>query len=90
MTSYFYFLFTVFAIAFAMILIDTNVATYIDLNLRLLGINFQRFIWMIRFHPNNFITTWIQNQKYLKIAKELEKEMERGSQLHNDSHKTVE
>jgi hypothetical protein len=29
---------------------------------------------MIKYHPNNFITTWIQNQKYDKIAKELEKE----------------
>lgn len=74
MTIYSYFLFTVFAILVAMILIDSNVGTFIDLNLKLLGINFQRLIWMIRFHPNNFITTYIQNQKYNKIAKELEKE----------------
>ena len=34
-----------------------------------------RFLWMVRFHPNNFITTWTQNLKYDRIAKDLEKEL---------------
>jgi len=38
-------------------------------------LNMVRFLWMIRFHPNNFITTWIQNRKYDRMAKELEKEL---------------
>lgn len=88
MTSYFYFLSTVFAIIFAMILIDNNVGSYIDLKLKLLGINIQRLFWMIRFHPNNFITTFIQNQKYSKIAKEIQ--MERQSRLSDDNRKTFE
>lgn len=90
MTNYIYFLFTVFAIVFAMIILDSNVGYFIDLNLRLLSINFQRFIWMIRFHPNNFITTWIQNKKYDKIARELEREMqmERERKLSDDDCKT--
>lgn len=45
---------------------------------------------MIRFHPNNFITTWIQNKKYDKIARELEREMqmERERKLSDDDCKT--
>jgi hypothetical protein len=31
---------------------------------------------MVKYHPNNFITTWIQNRKYDKLAKEIEKEFE--------------
>ena len=88
MTSYFYFLSTVFAIVFALILIDNNVGSYIDLKLRLLGINIQRLFWIIRFHPNNFITTFLQNRKYSRIAREIQ--MERESQLSNNNRETIE
>jgi hypothetical protein len=33
---------------------------------------------MMKYHPNNFITTWIQNRKYDKIARELEKEFKKS------------
>lgn len=65
-------------IAYVMIL-DENVGTYLTLIFQMMKINFERFYWMIRYHPNNFITTWIQNRKYDQIAKELQQEFEKRS-----------
>jgi hypothetical protein len=61
-------------IAYIMI-IDQNVADYFLLVFKMMKLNMVRLLWMIRFHPNNFITTWLQNRKYDKMAKELEKEL---------------
>ncbi len=64
----------IFGVIAYMMIIDENVAIYITLIFKILKVNTERLIWMIKFHPNNFITTWIQNRKYDKIARELEKE----------------
>ena len=61
-------------IAYIMI-IDQNVADYFLLVFKMMKLNVVRLLWMIRFHPNNFITTWIQNRKYDKMAEDLHKEM---------------
>jgi hypothetical protein len=61
-------------IAYIMI-IDQNVAEYLLLVFKMMKLNMVRLLWMIRFHPNNFVTTWIQNRKYDRMAKELEKEL---------------
>ena len=61
-------------IAYIMI-IDQNVADYFLLVFKTMKLNMVRLLWMIRFHPNNFVTTWIQNRKYDRMAKELEKEL---------------
>jgi hypothetical protein len=61
-------------IAYIMI-IDQNVAEYLLLVFKMMKLNMVRLLWMIRFHPNNFITTWLQNRKYDRMAKELEKEL---------------
>ena len=61
-------------IAYIMI-IDQNVADYFLLVFKMMKLNIVRLLWMIRFHPNNFITTWIQNRKYDKMAEDLHKEM---------------
>jgi hypothetical protein len=57
-----------------MIVLDNNVGIYITLIFKILKVNTERLVWMIKFHPNNFITTWIRNRQYDKIARELEKE----------------
>jgi hypothetical protein len=57
-----------------MIIVDENVGKFIMIWVGIIKVNTERLIWMIRFHPNNFVTTWLQNRKYDKIAKELEKE----------------
>lgn len=76
MNTYHYTLFIAFTIIAFMITIDNNVGVYITLIFKLLQSNTQRLFWMIKFHPNNFVTTWIQNRKYDRIARELEKEFQ--------------
>lgn len=73
LNTYHYFLLTIFCILAYMIIVDKNVSSYIILLFKIFRINVERFIWMVKYHPNNFITTWIQNKKYENIAKELEK-----------------
>lgn len=65
----------VFGVIFYMMWVDQNVADYIVLVFKLVNINIQRFLWMIKYHPNNFVTTYFHNRKYDKIAKELEREL---------------
>ena len=74
MNTYYYTLFIAFTIIATMIVLDNNVGAYITLIFKILKVNTERLIWMIKFHPNNFITTWIRNRQYDKIARELEKE----------------
>lgn len=64
----------IFGVLAYMIIVDQNVGKYIMLWVAIIKVNTERLIWIIRFHPNNFVTTWLQNRKYDRIAKELEKE----------------
>lgn len=74
MSSYQYFVLVVVSIVVWLMIIDPNVTEYLNLLSKIAGVNIQRFFWMVKYHPNNFVTTWIQNRKYDKIAKELEEE----------------
>ena len=65
------------AIVSYIVLTDRNVADYLILVFKMMNINTQRFLWMLKYHPNNFVTTFIQNRKYSKIAKELHEELTR-------------
>lgn len=56
-------------------LVDPNVAEYINLIFKIIKINFIRFIWLIKFHPQNPITNFIMARKYERLAKELEEDM---------------
>lgn len=77
MGIYHYTLLTIFTVTAVMVVIDQNIVDYIILQLKFLQIKFERLWWMFRYHPNNFITTWIRNRKYDRIARELQEEMER-------------
>lgn len=79
MNTYYYSLFIVFIVIATMIILDNNVGLYINLILKKLKIDIEKLWWIIKFHPNNFITTWIRNREYNKIAKELEKEFSKRS-----------
>ena len=70
-----YGLLLVLGIVLYVMIIDQNVAEYLLLVFKMMKLNVVRLLWMIRLHPNNFITTWIQNRKYDRIAKELEKKL---------------
>ena len=75
MSSISYGLLLVFGIVVYIMVIDQNVADYLLLVFKMMKLNIVRLLWMIRFHPNNFITTWIQNRKYDKMAEDLHKEI---------------
>ena len=70
-----YGLLLVLGIVLYIMITDQNVVDYFLLIFKMMKINMVRLLWIIRFHPNNFITTWIQNRKYARIAKDLEKEL---------------
>jgi hypothetical protein len=70
-----YGLLLVLGIVLYVMIIDQNVAEYLLLVFKMMKLNVVRLLWMIRLHPNNFITTWIQNRKYDRIAKELIEEI---------------
>lgn len=82
---YYYTIFALFAILCYAIVVDENVATFIDLSIKYLRIQLERLWWMARFHPNNPITNFIMDRKMSKLAKELEKELisKNGDQNHD-------
>lgn len=64
-----------FGILAYIMVVDENVVIYLTLVFKIIGVNIERFYWMIKYHPNNFITTWIQNRKYDEIARKLHEEL---------------
>jgi hypothetical protein len=68
----------IFAIIAYLIITDRNVADYLTLVFKMMKLNIERSLWMIRFHPKNPITNLIMNWKYDRIARELQEEMERS------------
>ena len=75
MYIYYNALLALLAIIIFLILIDTNVADYIIILFKLLKINYQRTLWIMKYHPQNPITNLIKKFEYNKIAKELYKEL---------------
>lgn len=74
MDTYQYIIFTIFFIIIAMIIIDENVGIYLILMTKIAKVNIERFIWAIRFHPNNPIAKWLIMRKSYKIAEQLQRE----------------
>ena len=70
----------IFGILAYLMWVDENVAVYLTLIFKIMRVNTERMLWMIRLHPYNPITNLIMKLKYDKIAKEIEKEfLERGN-----------
>lgn len=67
--------FFIFLVATYAIIIDKNVADLINLFPKIIFINLQRCIMMVRLHPKNPITNIIMRYKYNKIAKQLHEEL---------------
>ena len=65
-----YVLATTAAIAY-IFAVDGNVASYLVLQMKLLGINTRRAIWIIRLHPSAPWTRWSINRQAWRLAKEL-------------------
>lgn len=64
----------IFSVLAYMIIVDENVAKFIMIWIGIIRVNIERLFWIVKYHPNNFVTTWIQNRRYDKIAEELQKE----------------
>lgn len=75
MTSFQSTLLVIFGIVVYMMIVDKNVSDYILLITKIIKINFERFFWMIRFHPKNPITNLMMRWKYNNIAKTLIEEL---------------
>lgn len=64
----------IFGIIFYMVIVDQNVADFINLVLKVVNNEVSKKIWMIKYHPRNPITNLIKRREYAKIAEELRKE----------------
>jgi hypothetical protein len=60
--------------------VDENVVLYLTLIFKIIRVNAERMLWMIRFHPRNPITNLMMKWKYDRIARELEKEFQERSE----------
>lgn len=56
--NYYYGLLLVFAIIAYMIAVDSNVAQYVVLLWKMLGVQFNRFIFILKFKPRLMWDTW--------------------------------
>jgi hypothetical protein len=74
MTTYYYMLLTVFAVIVFMIAVDANVGAWIYLQSKMFIVNIKRWIFMVRFHPNNPIPKWTMEWRLNRISKQLQKE----------------
>jgi len=84
---YYYAIFTVFAIVAYMIVVDKNVAIYINLMIRYAGVQIKRAWWIARFHPNNPFSKLMMRWNVWKMTRELEKTLKISSKDLTDSKK---
>ena len=76
---YYYALFTVFAVLAYMIVVDKNVAIFIELMVRFAWVQIKRAWWIVRFHPANPIPRWTLNWRIERMTKQLEKDLKNDS-----------
>lgn len=66
----------IFVILAYLMWVDENVVVYLTLIFKIIRLNSQRFLWMLRFHPiwiDNPIAKWKKEREYAKIIEELQK-----------------
>ena len=84
MTSIYTAILTISIIICYIILTDKNVEDYLILIFKIIRVNTERMLWMIRFHPRNPITNLMMKWKYERLARELQAEMEcKATELNN-------
>ena len=77
MILYYYVLLTIFAIGAALMILDSNVAAYVDLKLRLLYINIRRIWILTTMYPRLTFDKWkfkraLKKQLHYKIKQKNE------------------
>ncbi|HRD41929.1 MAG TPA: hypothetical protein PLI52_04115 [Prochlorococcaceae cyanobacterium AMR_MDS_5431] len=58
-----------------MIIVDKNVAIFIELMARFAVVQLKRAWWIVRFHPINPIPRWTLNWRVERMTRQLEKEL---------------
>ena len=80
----------IFGILAYLIWVDENIAVYLSLTFKVIKINTERMLWMIRLHPKNPITNLMMKWKYERLARELQAEMECKATELNNAGKIIE
>jgi len=82
---YYYTLFLFFAVIGYMIVVDSNVAKYIELMGQMFIINIKKWYYIAVFHPGNKLTTWSMNYRIDRMTRKLQRDLER-----NDSPRSID
>lgn len=75
MTPSVLFWFAIAGVVLFMVVIDPNVAEFVDLLCQSVLIEIRRRYLMLIMHPRNPITNWIQARKMAKLARDLRAEL---------------
>lgn len=76
MNTYYYTLYTLFAVLVVLIALDPNVARLIDLLAKIVNINFIRMYMTVWLHPRNPYFRWKVWRRSIQMEKELRKILE--------------
>ena len=71
--------FIIFGIFTYFIAVDQSIATYVVLLWKQTKLNYERIKWMILNDPRNPIVKYMIERKYMKIAKELEEQLNKDT-----------
>lgn len=71
---YYISLLMIFSFVAYFIVTDESVAKYTIILTKIFKINIERFIWMIRYNPNNPINKYLIWRRSLQLAKQFEQE----------------
>jgi hypothetical protein len=84
--------FAIFAFVAYLIATDNSVAQFIALLSKIIEVRFWRMKWWLLNNPRNPIVKYLMWRRALKLAKEIENEiqMERQSRLSNNNSKIIE
>jgi hypothetical protein len=67
-----------------MIVVDKNVAIFIELMVRFAWVQVKRAWWIVRFHPINPIPRWTLNWRIERMTRQLEKDLKDDSLRQTD------
>lgn len=73
-STYYISLLLIFSFVAYFVATDESVAKYVVILAKIVKINIERYIWMLRFHPRNPINKYLMWRRALSLAKEFEQE----------------
>jgi len=75
-STYYLSIFFIFIVVAYMISVDQNVSRYIILLVKQFKLNFERIIFMVKYHPSNPISNIMIRVRANRIAEQLQREFE--------------